>query len=180
MFALTLCLALAACASTAERPAAAATPASNSAQGSNPAQSTGSRESSSSQAADIDRRNRQFQRAEALYLSGRLKDAAAAFEELTRAYPRDAHIWLKYGNTLTKLGGYDTAATAFQTALNLDPSQGGAALNLALVRLAQAQDALGVAASRLDENSSERAQADNLQRQIKILLGAPDRGAAPH
>src|ERR1700693_4527879 len=55
---------------------------------------------------DSDQRNRQYQHAEALYLSGHLKEAAAAFEQLSRAYPDDARIRLKYGNTLTKLGNY--------------------------------------------------------------------------
>jgi tetratricopeptide (TPR) repeat protein len=132
------------------------------------------------QPRDSDQRNRQYQHAEALYLSGRLKEAAAAFEELTHAYPNDAHVWLKYGNTLTKLGNYDNAAAAFQNALTLDPAQGNAALNLALVRLAQAQAALDTALARLPLDSTEHMQADALQRQLKTLLGAPDRGASPH
>jgi predicted Zn-dependent protease len=129
---------------------------------------------------DPERRNRQFQQAQALYLSGHMKEAASSFEELTRAYPGDAHIWLKYGNTLTRLGSYDSAASAFQTSLNLDPGQGGAAINLSLVRLAQAQAALDVALARVGADSPEHAQADGLQRQIKKLLGAPDPGPQGH
>jgi len=152
-------IALAACACIAIRPVLAATTPSVAA------------------AVDSDQRNRQFQRAEALYLSGHLKDAAAAFETLTRAYPRDARIWLKYGNTLTKQGSYDEAASAFQNAVNLDPGQGAAALNLALVRLLQAQGSLDLAVSRLSAGSAERTQADTLQRQVKTLLGGPERVA---
>ena len=59
-----------------------------------------------------DERSRKFQHAEALYLSGHLKEAAAAFEELTRAYPNDGRIWFRYGNTKAKLGAYDEAANA--------------------------------------------------------------------
>jgi tetratricopeptide (TPR) repeat protein len=132
------------------------------------------------QPRDPDQLNRQFQHAEALYLSGHLKEAAAAFEDLTRAYPNDARVWLKYGNTLTKEGNYDNAAAAFQTAMTLDPAQGNAALNLALVRLAQAQAALDTALMRLTVDSTEHAQAEALQRQLKTLLGAPDRGAPSH
>jgi tetratricopeptide (TPR) repeat protein len=125
------------------------------------------------QPVDQERRNREFQHAEALYLSGRYKEAAAEFERLSRAYPRDARIWLKYGNTLTKQGSYDNAAVAFQTALSLDPDLGGAALNLALVHLAEAQDALGAAVNRLAAGTPERAQAEGLQQQLNSLLGAP-------
>jgi TolA-binding protein len=118
-----------------------------------------------------EQRNRKFQKAEALYLSGRLKEAAAAFSSLTSAYPNDARIWLKYGNTLTKLGNLDEAAAAFVSAINLDASQGNAALNLSLVRMAQAQDAVDTAITRLAPGSPERAQAESLQRQLNTLLG---------
>ncbi|SPE25117.1 exported hypothetical protein [Burkholderiales bacterium] len=131
-------------------------------------------------AADREARLRQLQQAEALYLSGRLKEAQAAFEELTRTYPRNAEIWFRYGNTLMKQGSYDDAATALQNAVSLDPGHGRAALNLALVRLAQAQAALDLAHARLAPNSPERAQADAMQRQIQAVLGAPGGQAPSH
>ena len=168
LFALAAGVALTACAST---------PAESSSTGSRPAREVAAPAATQ---PDQERRNRKFQHAEALYLSGRYPEAAAAFEELTRAYPRDGRVWLKYGNTLTKQGSYDNAATAFETALSCDPEQGGAALNLALVRLAQAQDALGAAVGRLAANSPERAQAQGLQRQLDSMMGAPGRGASPH
>jgi tetratricopeptide (TPR) repeat protein len=162
LFAACICLAFAGCASNVTRRETAATP------------------TAVTQPIDQTRRNRQFQHAEALYLSGHLKEATAAFEELTHTYPNDPRIWLKYGNTLTKQGSYEEAAKAFQTALSLDPEQGGAALNLALVRLGQAQAALDVASARLAANSAEHEQAEALQRQLKTLLGTPDRGASSH
>ena len=134
-------------------------------------------QSASTRSADSDQRNRQFQRAEALYLSGRLKEAAASFEQLTRTYPSDARIWLKYGNTLTKLGNYDAAAAAFQSAASLDPTQGGALINLSLVRLAQAQSSLDGALTRLQESTPEHAQALSLQRQLQTLLAPPEQVA---
>lgn len=124
--------------------------------------------------------NRDFQHAQALYLSGHLKEASAAFEALTREFPRDANIWFRYGNTLTKLNDYEDAAAAYQNAIELDPTQGPAALNQALVRLAQAQGSLDVALARLPPGSPERAQADTLQTQIRTVVGgSPDRGASP-
>jgi len=169
LLAASACLTLCACASTADRPAAAA-----------PASAATQRQDAVSNPGDSERRNRQFQQAEALYLSGHLKEAAAAFEQLARAYPRDAHIWLKYGNTLTKLGNYDDAAAAFQTSLTLDPQQGGAAINLAVVRLAQARAALDTALASAPADSAERRQAEPLQREIDRLLGTPQAGAAAH
>ena len=132
------------------------------------------------QEGDREQRLRLLQQAEALYLSGRLKEAQAAFEQLTRTYPRNAEIWFRYGNTLMKQGEYDGAAVAFQNAVALDPGHGRAALNLALVRLAQAQAAIGEAHARLPADSQERRQADALQRQLQSLLGAPGGDAPPH
>jgi tetratricopeptide (TPR) repeat protein len=163
------CLALCACASTASRPGGVA-----------PSAAAAQAQDAVAQPVETERRNRQFQQAEALYLSGHLKEAAAAFERLTHSYPRDAHIWLKYGNTLTKQGSYDDAAAAFQTSLALDPQQGGAALNLALVRLGQAQQSLDTALARAVPDSPERLQVESLQREIKRLLGAPQGGTAAH
>jgi tetratricopeptide (TPR) repeat protein len=127
-----------------------------------------------------EQRNRQFQKAEALYLSGHLEEAAAAFDDLSKKYANDARIWLKYGNTLTRLGRYDEAASAFQSALNLDPTEGGAALNQALVRLAQAQAAIGEAVTRLPVGSPEHARAETLQRQLEALLGPPQQSSSRH
>ena len=126
-------------------------------------------------AADADQRNRQFQKAEALYLSGRLPEASASFAELTRKYPDDARIWFKYGNALTKQMSFNEAATAFENAIRLDATQGAAALNLALVRLAQAQASLDVAVARLAPDAQEHAQAEAIRTQLHTLLGVPDR-----
>jgi len=123
---------------------------------------------------------RQLQQAEALYLSGRLKEAQAAFEQLSRSYPRNVEIWFRYGNTLMKEGIYDDAASAYQNAVALDPGHGRAALNLAIVRLAQAQRELDSARSRLPAGTAERQQADALQQQVQTLLGTPSGGAQAH
>jgi len=131
------------------------------------------------QPVEPDEQTRKFQHAEALYLSGHLKEAAAAFEDLTRAYPNDGRIWFRYGNTEAKLGAYEEAAKAFQTALSVEPGQGPAALNLALIRLAQAQDALGVAVAGLPAQSPEGEQARGLKSQLDALVGTPVRGSAP-
>jgi tetratricopeptide (TPR) repeat protein len=158
MFAIAASVLLAACASVSST----AAPSTSASRATAPADS--------SRPANPEERNRQFQKADALYLSGRLNEAAAAFADLSRKYPNDARVWLKYGNTLTKQQNYDEAAAAFQKAIALDPAQGGAALNLALVRLAQAQASLDVAVARLAPNSPEQAQAEGIQRQLKSLL----------
>lgn len=131
------------------------------------------------QPAESDERSRKFQHAEALYLGGHLKEAAAAFTELTRDYPQDGRIWFRYGNTQAKLGDYDEAAKAYQTALSVDSGQGPAALNLALIRLAQAQESLGAAVAGLPAQSPEGQQAQALKTQLDALVGTPLRGAPP-
>ncbi len=164
--ALGILLTLAACASAPTKPRVAP-------------QAQQSTSGAAAQPEESDERSRKFQHAEALYLSGHLKEAAAAFEELTRAYPTDGRIWFRYGNTEAKLGAYDDAAKAFQTALSVEPGQGPAALNLALIRLAQAQDALNVAVGGLPAQSPEGQQASGLKSQLDALVGTPLRGATP-
>ena len=123
--------------------------------------------------AEREPRLRALQQAEALYLSGRLKEAQAAFEQLARTYPRNAEIWFRLGNTLMREGDYDAAGAALQNAMLFDPGQGRAAMNLALVRLAQAQNALQTASTRLESSSPQREHAEELQRRIRTLLAAP-------
>ena len=123
--------------------------------------------------ADHEQRLRALQQAEALYLSGRLKEAQSAFEGLTHTYPRNAEIWFRLGNTLMREANYDDAAGAFQSALAFDPEHGRAALNLSLVRLAQAQAAIDLARTRLQADSPQRRQADDLRRSLGALLDAP-------
>ena len=129
--------------------------------------SAGARES------NLEQRLRDLQQAEALYLSGRFKEAQAAFEQLARTYPNNAEVWFRLGNTLMKQGRYDDAAGPLQTAIGLDPGNGRAALNLALCRLAQAQAAVDVARGRFAAGTPEREQSDALDRRLKSVLSDP-------
>ena len=132
-----------------------------------PSAATGSNDS------NLEQRLRDLQQAEALYLSGRFKEAQAAFEQLARTYPNNAEVWFRLGNTLMKEGRYDDAASALQTAVGLDPGNGRAALNLALCRLAQAQAAMDIARGRLAAGTAERQQADGIDRRLRSILSDP-------
>jgi tetratricopeptide (TPR) repeat protein len=129
--------------------------------------------------SNLEQRLRDLQQAEALYLSGRFKEAQAAFEQLARSYPKNSEVWFRLGNTLMKQGQYDDAAGALQTAIALDPNNGRAALNLALARLAQAQAAVDIARVRLAPGAPERQQADTIDRRLKSLLSEPSGGESP-
>jgi TolA-binding protein len=133
------------------------------------------RESSPAAARDsnLEQRLRDLQQAEALYLSGRFKEAENAFAQLTRSYPNNAEVWFRLGNTLMKQGRYDDAAAPLQTAIALEPGNGRAALNLALCRLAQAQAAVDVARGRFAAGTPERQQSDALDRRLKSILSEP-------
>jgi tetratricopeptide (TPR) repeat protein len=126
--------------------------------------------------SDLEQRLRDLQQAEALYLSGRFKEAQAAFEQLARTYPNNAEVWFRLGNTLMKQGRYDDAANALQTAIALDPGNGRAAMNLTLSRLAQAQSAVEIARNRFGPGTPERQQADAIDRRLKSILSDPAAG----
>ena len=129
--------------------------------------------------SNLEQRLREMQQAEALYLSGRFKEAESAFEQLTRTYPNNAEVWFRLGNTLMKQGRYDDAAGALQTAIALEPGNGRAALNLALCRLVQAQAAVDVARGRFAAGTPEREQSDALDRRLKSILSEPTGADAP-
>jgi len=129
--------------------------------------------------SNLEQRLRELQQAEALYLSGRFKEAQAAFEQLARSYPNNPEVWFRLGNTLMRQGRYDDAAGALQTALGLDPGNGRAALNLALSRLAQAQSAIDIARGRLAAGTPERQEAEAIDRRLKSILSNPAGADAP-
>jgi TolA-binding protein len=129
--------------------------------------------------ANLDARLHDLKQAEALYLSGRLKEAQAAFEALTRTYPANAEMRFRLGNTLMRQGKYEEAAATLQDALVLDPANGRAALNLTLARLAQAQAAVAVARGRLAAGTAEQQQADAIERGLKSLLAGSSGGEPP-
>jgi tetratricopeptide (TPR) repeat protein len=129
--------------------------------------------------SDLEQRLRELQQAEALYLSGRFKEAQAAYEELTRKYSNNADLWFRLGNTLMKQGRYDEAAGALQTSIGLDPGNGRAALNLALSRLAQAQSAAEVARGHLATGTPEQQQAEAIDRRLRSILSNPAGGDSP-
>jgi tetratricopeptide (TPR) repeat protein len=129
--------------------------------------------------SNLEQRLRDLQQAEALYLSGRFKEAQAAFEQLARTYPSNAEVWFRLGNTLMKQGKYDHAAAALQTAIGLDPGNGRAALNLALCRLAQAQAAMDIARGHLAAGTPERQQAEGIDRRLRSILSDPTGSDSP-
>jgi tetratricopeptide (TPR) repeat protein len=154
------CLQLTGCAQPATRPSAQSEP-------------TAARDS------DLEQRLRELQQAEALYLSGRFKEAQAAYEQLTAKYPSNGDLWFRLGNTLMKQGRYDEAAGALQTSIGLDPGNGRAALNLALSRLAQAQSAADAARGHLAAGTPEHQQADAIDRRLRSILSNPSGGDPP-
>jgi tetratricopeptide (TPR) repeat protein len=126
--------------------------------------------------SDLEQRLRDLQQAEALYLSGRFKEAQAAFERLARSYPNNPEVWFRLGNTLMKQGLYDEAAGALQTSIGLDPGNGRAALNLALARLAQAQSAVDLARGHFPADSPERKEVEGIDRRLRSILSDPSGG----
>ena len=83
--------------------------------------------------------------AEEAYARGDWILAAREFKALTRAYPRNPQIWFGMGAAAALSGDLDDASTAFESALRIDTRDARAAYNLSLIRLSQAEVALGTA-----------------------------------
>lgn len=69
--------------------------------------------------------------ARGLYDAGRFDDAAAAYEKLSAAAPRDAALQYDLGNALFKAGRLGRAVAAYERAFALDPRDADARFNLA-------------------------------------------------
>ena len=63
-----------------------------------------------------------FYRAQIWRAMGRVKEAAAEFEQLALAYPRDREVQRQYGQTLFALGLVPDARQRFESILRLDPT----------------------------------------------------------
>ena len=67
-----------------------------------------------------------FQQAQALIKKENFADALVVLTDLTAAQPENADAWNLLGFSNRKLGNYDAAATAYDTALRLNPGHLGA------------------------------------------------------
>lgn len=116
--------------------------------------------------------------ADALYRAGKWPEAQGAYEKLAAQYPRNAHVWLRLGNTLARQNRLEDAAAALQNAVLVEGTNGPAAFNLGLVRLAQAQSAFDYARTRLGSQPGMRQQATVLHARVESLLAELDSIAA--
>lgn len=83
--------------------------------------------------------------AEEAYARGDWVTAANQFKALTPVYPRNGQVWFGLGAASALSGNLNEASSAFEAALRIDPRDARAAYNLSLIRLSQAEVALGTA-----------------------------------
>lgn len=88
-----------------------------------------------------------LQAAEEAYARGDWVAAAREFKAITPAYPRNGQVWFGLGAASALSGNLDEASSAFETALRIDPRDARASYNLSLIRLSQAEVALGNASA---------------------------------
>lgn len=113
--------------------------------------------------------------AEAAYREGRHHEAFAAWSKAAAAAPQDARAWLRLGNLWQRAGDLQRASQAYRTALEGQPEEARAraALNLALLGLAQAGGALrSLDAQRLPIEL--RPLARLLDQQLEAARAAAD------
>lgn len=117
------------------------------------------------------------------YTAGRWDQAAALYAQLAEKVPQDGETLLRLGNSLAQLGRWDLAAQAYTQSLTQEPQNAKAAYDLAVARLAQAQEAARWAVQAAPEASllQERARhaADLLQHAQKDLEQPNSQGAQP-
>lgn len=78
-----------------------------------------------------DRFEREFESAHELEQSGRLQEAAAAYDRALQAQPQSAEAHFNLGNVLCELGRFDEARRRFEAAIEMQPQFAPAWFNLA-------------------------------------------------
>ena len=112
----------------------------------------------------------QLEKAEALYQAANWQEARNQFDALIRIYPRNAYLWYKLGNALSKLGQYNDSAIEYQNAIAIDPEFFRASYNLGLIRLLQSEEALSQAKEHAPAQDALIAQIDRIRILTKQLL----------
>ncbi|HEX6160977.1 MAG TPA: tetratricopeptide repeat protein, partial [Thermoanaerobaculia bacterium] len=87
----------------------------------------------------------QVQAGEALIAQSKWSEAAAVFEELTRADAKNGAAWAALGLTYLNLGRIDAASDAYEKALVLDPQSARAIVGVARVAIARGDGKKAVA-----------------------------------
>ena len=115
--------------------------------------------------------------------------AAREFKALTAVYPRNGQVWFGLGAASALSGNLDEASLAFEAALRIDPRDARAAYNLSLIRLSQAEIALGTASANaamaagpvqleINRLSRELGPVFNRSAEIKAVVAAPPTATA--
>ena len=123
-----------------------------------------------SQAASADAQAK-LKAAEDAYTRGDWTAAAQGFRALTTTYPRNGQVWFGLGAASALSGNLEEASLAFETALRIDPKDAKAAYNLSLIRLSQAEIALGTAtANSASTPTAVQAEITRLSRDMAPLF----------
>lgn len=88
----------------------------------------------------------QLQTGEALIQQAKWAEAAAVFEELTRADARDSAAWAGLGLANFNLGRIDAASAAYEKAVALDPASARGIVGVARVAIARGETKNAIAA----------------------------------
>tara|TARA_B110000467_G_C18199418_1_gene410895 strand:+ start:413 stop:850 length:438 start_codon:yes stop_codon:yes gene_type:complete len=111
---------------------------------------------------------KRVERANLAYDEVRLDRAEALFLEIVQDNPTYVDAWLKLGSIYTKRMKFKGAIRCFEEAIKIDQEDGRAWYNLALVRLAQATDALETATRIVPHDSKYQPHFMRLHKKLMI------------
>lgn len=100
------------------------------------------------------------------YREARLSDAERLYREISEAHPSLVEVWVRLGNIYTRLGQYDAAVRAYETALRYDPDEGRAWYNLSLVYLKKSTVVLEQGQRTVSEDSPYLDDMRTLHRRL--------------
>ena len=103
------------------------------------------------------------------YHEARLNDAETQFLHITKQYPEYKESWFKLGNIYARQGRLKASIRHYERAIQLDPEDGRAWYNLAIVKINESKKILSEAERVLPEKSGYIKSIKALEVQLNAL-----------
>jgi tetratricopeptide (TPR) repeat protein len=103
------------------------------------------------------------------YHDARLNDAETQYLNITKKYPDYKEAWFKLGNIYARQGRLKASIRQYERVIQLDPEDGRAWYNLAIVKVNESKKILTEAGRVLPENSEFILPINALKTQLNTL-----------
>jgi tetratricopeptide (TPR) repeat protein len=108
--------------------------------------------------------------ADFFYGKGQLTESERFYNKILKRYPNFSYGWFRLGNIHTRVGQWDSAVEDYQKVIKLEPTNGKAWHNMALVRVKKSILELEESKRFFPEGAAERERLVKLQEQLLTAI----------